>query len=408
MAVMSSLPNEIFVEILSYLDSPDLARTALVSHHLYALAAPLLYKTPCVIANNRSPHASAYFLHTLLAGGHESLVNQVTFLTLLWDEPNIRSILTSNIMAAAVRFGLDQYRLSSQDTHFLILLHLLPRLSVLDVSPPHRHHAVEAFMGAQRSIAHSSLPLALQSLREFRCLSDPRLGGLTRRTLKAIMNLPSIRTVSVAMLEQSYQSSPLPAKPTSPVTDLRIWYNDNRLWSLGRILQYPRALERFSFCLVALDGDFYLPAIADALQPLKNTLQYLRIDFSDLLKTDISDAYNLPTADTIGSLHDWPVLRSVTTSLMLLVGNRVHEEPLCLAERLPAGICELGILTDHYGGRCQMVDMLVDMLQKKKVMLPKLKRLAVKMGLISQNNLKRLRAACEAVEVILVEELSSW
>lgn len=192
----------------------------------------------------------------------------------------------------------------------------------------------------------------------------------------------------------------------------------------------PRALERFSCRVEAENGNFHLPRVGYALESHRESLQYLRLDFTqvaetdsgefnddlalgfiEIVETDNSETNDDSTTYTIGSLRGWPVLRTLVTSLLPIVGEGLRPNCLQLADMLPAGIVNLEILRDDYWPSREVVRQIVEMLGGKEAMVPGLKRLAVPTNISSTKEpglQQRLRAACEAAAVTLVEDTSSW
>lgn len=409
MAVLNDLPNELVCEILSNLRSTHLVRVARVSPRLYAVCMPLLYKAPTVVSEGRTSHFLERFTQTLLSQGHESLANHVTSLKLRWDHHDAAPELTPRTAAYASRRGLLALWMTSQDVRFCVLLHLLPRLSVLNISSPHYFRAFEQFMRAQRFLHPTARPLGLQCLRELYCVWNNHDQGITRKALVVFMGLPSIRTINVPISEESYPNSHLPVRPTSPVTDITLHYDSTTIWSVPRILQLPIALQRFTFRIDSPDGGFYLQGLGRAMLPLRETLQFLRLDFSEMGDTDSDESFGHATVATIGSLRDWPMLRTVITSLMPLLGRGLKPESPRLVDVLPRGIRNLEIKDDYYWQEADIVSQAMQLLAEKQLMVPALEKLA---GLLDfEPNLEfllRMRLGGGDLSVAFVDDTRSW
>lgn len=409
MAVLNDLPNELLCEILSNLRSTHLTRVARVSPRLYAVCMPLLYKAPTVMSEGRTSHFLERFTRTLLSQGHESLANHVTSLKLRWDHHDDAPELTPRIAAYASRRGLLSLWMASQDVRFCVLLHLLPRLSVLNISAPHYFHAFEQFMRAQRSLHPAARPLGFQNLRELYCVWNNHEQGITRKALVVFMGLPSIRTINVPISEESYPHSHLPVPPTSPVTDITLYYDSTTIWSVPRFLQLPIALQRFTFHIDSPDGGFHLQGFGRAMKPLRQTLQYLHLDFSELGDTDSDESFGHATVATIGSLRDWPMLRTVITSLMPLLGRGLQPDSPRLVDVLPRGIRNLEIKDDYYWEEGDIVSQAMQLLAEKQLMVPMLEKLA---GLLDfEPNLEylvRMRLGGGDLSVTFVDDTGTW
>lgn len=410
MAIIDQLPNEIFAEIVSSLSANDLASTSRVSIHFHAICEPFLYRAPCMVVNSHTPKSLEKFLRTILVHGRPQLLDHVSTLTLRWSHRISPSRLAPDIKSIASRLGLDQYSPSPQDTQLLVLLHVL-RLTVLDISPPQACGAFNRFMQTHDSSLLNSLPRGLQFLREFRSSRGTNGCGVSRKTVRAFMTLPSMRKMDVALVENSYPKSSY-VDHISTVTELKLSYETStKIWSLRCILGMPHALERFSFSLAAHDGHFNAPGFGKALKPIENSLKYLRLDFSyfiDMQSSDESDDGNQVT-DTIGSLREWPLLQTVVISLLPLLGCEPGPLMPRLVDVLPANIRNLEILSDYYWWHEDVMDQILKMLEDKPTMLPRLQRVAAfTVGVMSPARRERLMVACNAVGVTLVDDTSAW
>lgn len=225
------------------------------------------------------------------------------------------------------------------------------------------------------------------------------------------MNLPSIRIIDVHLdtADDSYLGTSK-SNATSSVTDLRISYEGAIFWSFHTIFKIPQALERFS-CTVDSGYGFYLPTFGNSLKLLRGSLQSLRLDFTQVAETNSSEVDNddNAVASTLFSLRDWPVLRTVMTSLLPLLGIGLRPDSSRLVDVLPVGIRELEILSDDYWSFAEVVHEVLEMLGQKAVMVPRLEKLAVLTAReMKPETMERLKLACEAAGVMLVQDTSSW
>lgn len=411
MVLLQCLPNEILLDIFSRLHHRDLARASRVSRRLCQISQPLLYRDPFLLKSSPPTPLSA-FLRSLLTPGREALATYVRDLTVEWDMGDIWSVTT--FRQAQSRRGLDRTQALSGGTQLMMLLHLLPELHGLHLLPPDQCDPFDKLMKslcAQRRIA--TLPIALQSLREFRCHWDSRYGGVSVEALVLLLRLPYIRSINISLAREIEVCTPtlnatiVAAAGTSTITHLEFAFVQSRPSSLGGILKIPRALTHFSYFggRENLD-DFDLAAFGTTLQPLQRSLKSLHLDFSSLYSHAI-DGDNKPTT-TIGSLHNWPVLGTVRCPLQLLLGQRPQLDSLLqLADVLPVGTRDLEILGDQYWSFAETVHQVVVLLGRKE-MVPCLKRVAVYKDYGRDYELVgKLRAACRVAEVEL-EELYQW
>lgn len=419
MAFTGYFPDEIILEIFAYLSCSGLASTSRASHHFHAISQPLLYRAPVLINNLRTQDTLEIFLNSLLTPGREWLAYHVQSLTLQLYYPQASLRITPEIATVASRFMINWRRLTAQYTYLVILLNLLPRLRTIDFSPLHSNRSFGQFLRETRlapliTFHPEALPIAFQSLREFRCIQRDNSNGLTAVALISFMNLPSIRTMEIHL--DTADNSYLPTctgNPPSTVTDLRLSYEGAIFWALQTILKMPRALERFSCTVTSDEG--YFPK--NSLEPLRNSLRSLRLDFTKVTETysseydddDDDDDGDDPAALVINPLRDWPVLRTVMSSLMPLLGVGLWPYLPRLVDALPVGIRELEILSDYYWSPAETVREVLEMLGEKVVMVPALEKLAVLTAeRMKPEEIERLRVACEAAGVTLVEDTSSW
>lgn len=405
MALLKHLPHEILLEIFSLLCCIDLASTSRVSRRLRIVSEPLLYRAPSLYISDEEqlPQNFYMFLRTLLTPGREVLATHVRSLTLEWEylegtpEPEI-----TLFAAAASRLGIAQ-PIVSGGGQAVLLLHLLPHLQVLEVDPPETLDAFSTFMEAQHEVQHTQmLPLGLQSLREYFCCWT---GGVSPRTLLALLKLPCIRTIIVQFSDEvDFLSAMADPDITSTVTNFRLLNSVVSSSSLAYILKIPRALEQFVFCVRGFD----LLSFGDALEPLRNTLQSLTLDFQCVCSMNYKIADEISTYP-IGSLREWPVLYTVRCSMVALLGMGPQgDSPRLLEHVLPVGIRELEILSDQHWLPEEVVDQVVLLLERKEVVVAKLQKVVVLTDWKRNPERQKLRDACEAVNVELVDGCSSW
>ncbi|KAL0638709.1 hypothetical protein Q9L58_002287 [Maublancomyces gigas] len=394
MLPLQSFPNEILLDIFSRLQHRDLARTSRVSREI---SQPLLYKDPFLLKSS-PPTPLGMFLQSLLTPGREALATYVRDLTVEWDN------------VSQTGSDITRYRgAQSTGTQLMTLLHMLPELHGLHLLPPYQCDQFDRLFGsfhARQSIA--TLPLAFQSLREFRCHWDSHDRGVSTEAIVLLLRLPYIRRINIPFATETEPCSPTvnaaiaAAAGTSTITHLEFALVLSRPSSLAAILKIPRALMHFSYFGGRQNLDaFDLAAFGRTLQPLRRSLKSLHLDFTNLYSNDRDN--NKLTA-TIGSLHQWPVLNIIQCPLLALLGQGPQSDsPLQLADVLPVGIRELEILSDRYWSLADTVHEVVVLLGQKE-MVPRLKRVAVYKDYRGDYQLpEKLRAACRAAEVELVE-----
>lgn len=407
MPALEQLPYEIAAKILSYLPASDLLSTSSLSRHMHAISQPLLYRAPYLpYTEEMVPAPLHLFLRTLLSSGGETLATYIRSFRLDYGgdieepdteddelEPTPDSLGDLALLVAAVTpLGLHQY-LESEVGRLLLLLHLVPRLNSLHLRPLHRGNpSVFKFIdGHNDTLSTDALPPGLRQLREFYCLAGYGC-GLSPADLLTVLSLPCIRKIHIQVLNASCISVDTArlAAATSTVTNLLFVEADNSQRSLECILKIPIALTHFAYCAKSSHPSFDM---AVALQPLRASLTHLHLECEDVLLH-------------IGSLRDWPALRTVRSSLTSLIGKGPQDKSLSLADVLPVGLLKLEILRDPYWPVLGEVGKTVELLGRKETAVPALVTLAVMISPAGMTRDRRyqanLRHACENNGVLLV------
>lgn len=144
---------------------------------------------------------------------------------------------------------------------------------------------------------------------------------------------------------------------------------------------------------------FDLAEFGTMLEPLRRSLKALHRDIWDISPTAAAAASHQPIT-AIGSLRDWPVLRTVKRPLLVLLGRQ--KNPMRrLADVLPAGLRELEILGDCYCPFEDAVHEIVMLSAQKEKVLPRLQSVTV-YGSYNRNLVEKLRASCLKAGVKLV------
>lgn len=410
MAVIQSLPNEIFISILSCLPRSDLVNTSLVSHRLYAISQPLLYKKVTLISGGDNPTALYVFLRTLLTPGREYLTLLVRTLVLDWDNfeyipPVAPKSETALFTTKASHLGIGD-PLESEGAQVVMLMHLFPRLHALHLIPPQFSDDFEELMEEHHATTDAAmLPRSLQSIREFSWSWFAGQTGISSTMLLTLLRLPSIRDINVHIIDEVEWPHP-GTKDTiavpdytgvSGVTHLKFRYGNISPSSLTRILKLPRALTHFSYR--AKEGfNFNFADLGAALRPLRHSLRHLDLD----LFWGIGHIqFEVVPRTTLGSFQDWPVLRYLRIPMMPLLGKDRSD---LLAYMLPVGLCELEILSDPYWLFPDVVGEVVVMLGRKASMLPSLRELKIVDKSTCLEVVQKLRAACKVANVELEDD----
>lgn len=358
MATLDTLPYETLTQILAGLSNTDLVHISCLSPRLRAVAEPMLYKAPYLSEANRP--SLAIFLRTVLLPGRESVATHVKSLRVAgWC--GYHSLDTPGLPHSP----------GSYATELVFLLHLLPSLQALEIAhsntssdfpPPLESHDGQL----------STLPLALHSLHEF-CCAILSFCGRRARSILTFLGLLCNPSISTPINRQNGLVMPVADHTPAALSITILRVSDGLpIAPLRYLLKDLTALTHFSYSAFVLH-DFDMHEFMHALEPLRNTLQYLHLDFTTEREPDIEDA--LPFIG--GSLRTWPVLRTLVCGLMPLLGKHDETSTLRLVNVLPPSLRELEILQDHYWTYVERMTQAVELMEQMETVVPMLKSLVV-------------------------------
>lgn len=336
MATIEAMPNEILSSVLSHLGRADLVATSQVSRHFCTLSRIPLYKEPNLPlefdedgwrpeCSDSAQECLGLFLRTLLLSpARETLAHYVQALSMDLEcdiESNTRTPGTDELTAAASNLGYKDHPLTIQGAQLTLMLRLLPRLTSLDLrSNPRPRVRYTHFQDSLMSPA--TLPVALRNIRVFKCIGDPYLTYITPPMLLALLKLPSIREISASVRSNLYQDEQFKsalaiAVGTSRVTKLFLARRSVTPEFIIDVLQVPKSLTHFSCAPynTFYDREDHVHDLRQALALHKFSLAELDLDPWDT--TDL-DAWK---CKTIGTFPEWPVLRTLRLSLVMLLGD---------------------------------------------------------------------------------------
>lgn len=294
----------------------------------------------------------------------------------------------------------------------VLLLHLLPNLRILESTLPQftnteRSEFLDVFLEEQLSIPANNLSGGFHSLREIRGSVGPDTCRVTLKMLLAMLRMPSMRKIKVRMaavetdpaedIDHIFDAN----KRISSVTELDLDDCFMSATTLNKLLQVPRALTHLSF---RDTGDFLggsdstLPCTA--MSQVRETLQYLSLRISDrnIYDNREDDVPEDERPHSIGSLHDWPQLRTVKTSLLPLILQPKSR----LGNALPAVIRELTLNGSQYWSCMQTVDEVIDVLNHKELYgVSDLSVINIKKWMVFGRRTYWLADACDAAGVQL-------
>lgn len=396
MAVLINLPNELLVHIFSDLDCFDLAPVSRASRRLHAVVEPLLYQHVSLGTRRPSPPVIRLFLRTLLS--RPVLAGYVRLLTLRWDTPwappDARKT-SAPLNAVAARVGL-RYPLHSHGAEIALLLHLLPGLETLDLSPPEFFDVLDDFLTSQASLPPAALAPGLQSLRTV-CYRSPGRIAADMTTLLALLTLPALRTLDIGFVDvdgAGHVDDSRVAPGSSRVTDLRVGFDDVDAALLARVLMVPSALTRLELDQGGCDG---ARGFAGALRSVGGTLEYLALTLD-------SDGV------CVGSLRGWEALREVRCSMAALVGPR--RDGVVLGELLPQALERLWVEGDDAWRFEEVVGLVEGLVKGREAYgLVQLGRVVLEREVVEgrgECGVGRLRKMCGKVGVELVVKDAWW
>lgn len=423
MAVLDKLPSELLAEILSDLSNSDLLSTSLVSHRLHDLSMPLLYQAPVLRdAGPRTFRPSLkIFLWTILTPGREFLATHVRALTWNWDRTRSTRRCPSEdtiLNPIALRFGVRP-DFDSEDVRLLLLIHLVPHLRVLTITPPVHYSIFMKLLGSYHTSPTDTLPLNLAaastvgplllSLREFRFPLMPRYRGISHRILMMILRLPSISHVDVHITDRDacLVATTKFVAASSSVRKLRLADTNRDFRYLPQLLMVPIALTHFSYSMLRPRPTFDHKNFYKAMRPLRFSVVNLHLD----LRLRPEDPYQRAWTghDVSWSLQEWTVLRTLSCSLVVLLARPRKGVPVDLACLLPVSLRELEIREDVHWPYATVVEVVVELLEQKMAAVPVLERVAVMpMAQVDPQALEQLSDACEAAGVSLIDTSLCW
>lgn len=289
-----------------------------------------------------------------------------------------------------------------EDGQVVLLFYLLPNLRLLTLATSQDYDMVDDFLEGLSVFPTESFPAGFKSLREVQYRYN--FGRITPKSLIALLKMPSIRTIRVRVLDDMSILSPAAYSDSSSVTKLDFLHGTVNTLALSRVLMMPRALTHFTFTDCLGDpGTFDCAVFARGLRASRPTLQYLRLSVADSYDGIAEKAPNAPQ-NTIGSLYDWPVLRSIWCPVGVLLGKspsrRGRPVTLRLAEVLPAVLTDFRV-APVWGGwqMMEVVDKLVELVEEKNIYGPdQLTRITASMNKADE---ERLGVACNGTRVVM-------
>lgn len=155
------------------------------------------------------------------------------------------------------------------------------------------------------------------------------------------------------------------------------------------------------------------------MRPLARTLVSLRLELMLAGPVENGQVNRIETGGTTWSLVEWTALRTLSCSLVALMGVWTAERVGELARFLPRGLIELEVVGDCHWGYAAAVEELVGLVMWKDVLVPCLEKVAVRaqkrvVRAMAQPGMdgearEMLRSACKAAGVTgvtLVDKIS--
>lgn len=340
-----AMPTEILGQIVSSLNLAELMIISLVSRRMETITQPLRLKEihlrTCTLTMDIPVDSSNQtdvvvvsslqrFVHMLLDPRGQMVATHVRSVRLLWVHASQMGYTTQQDveLLSSSPFPIVQ----RANMKLMNLLVRLPRLRRLHFSIPGEVFICDAFTGWLTTPRLA----ALQFLQEFSITSIQDSYYIMQYTsLLLLLSLPCIDTINMHRIEIS--GDPSNSTPASTSTVTKLGFRDMKLSVsvLRGITRVPRALTHFSLCSISINESHDL---RDAFSGMQHSLQYLYFHFEyGNNDTDLSPLM-------LGSLREWPQLRTVKCPILLLLSpDRSNSAPR-LADVLPVGICELEIV----------------------------------------------------------------
>lgn len=405
MPTLEDFADEIFLAIFSHLLCLDLANACRINRRLGAIGQISLYRTPVLSSCRQEPNTLQVFLHTVIQ--NPQLAGYVRHLTLeTRDSPDVDEIHDLSITTALSLPTIGSLGKQFRQSRLLLLLHLLPNLQTLTVLRDCVPDLLDTFIAHHVSPRETrTLPVGFRSLRHIHLeFNWSRPFGYTASTVMVLLSLPSIRTINVEIQDDFTPTEY--AGISSSVVGLALRSGSITHESLGHVLQVPRALTRFTLEYCTLTQlVFHGPDFGRALRVVRATLQHLQLSLCDY--TEIGPRFtDLCEPNTIGSLRDWPVLKSVRCPLTPLLGLGPEIAASRLVDVLPVGIVQFAIEGDHYWTGEEAADQIAAMLAPEDMGgLQSLEEIIIGRKISVEADM--LAHACTAVGVVLCLN-SSW
>lgn len=412
MATLPDCPNETLRDIASYLGTYDILSFSRVSRHFHSISLPFIYKAPRLFTGGwYQPSNLPHFIQTLLA--KPALANHVRSLHTDLEYCESEPPSPGNDTHVASAASLPEYHGRNHGLHLVQLLHMLPRLTLLDLRPPDEPGYVSRLTNLLAALKNRTmLAVGLQNLREFRSVMHI---GFTAEFLIAAMTLPSIRTIAVTVsinFGDDNEGEPLRIKKvgdtaiaaagTSTLTDLQLLRTDLSAELLASLLGVPRALTRFQHMSAFPQTDFDLARFGSVLGSLAPSLEHLNIGFGETNRvyTNGTDGW----AGSIGALGNWHALEILECPMMALLGRTPLDE-LSLVGVLPRGLRSLRVTEDVFWSTSRSVEVIVRLLETgEMVSLREIRLLFMDDIGVPRSVLDRLGRACEEAHVAVVTQ----
>lgn len=403
----NAVPHEIFFQIFSYLVKEDLAAVSIASRRFHAIAEPLYYKHVVLRSADDGNSATAFtcFLRSILS--RPILGNYVRSLNIasggvcidFGRDPQNASD-TALVTAAARDLGI-QCSLTCHGGQLELLFHLLPSIQSLALSLPANTNGFDEFLVQQSFLPTAALPAGLKTLRDIWFHHN---NVVSPKSLLVLLMLPSVRTIHVPDIGNMGDIGDTTAcDGRSSVTQLTFGFASIPTLSLTRILGVPRALTHFTYIDRIRDPWRFDSALFGlALRRFHGTLQYLRLTLGNRSGYSPHDDLSM---DALGSLRDWPVLRSVWCPMSVMLGRWPVLSTARLVDVLPVVISDLRVgnkVFDRWR-YLQVMTQVMEVLEQKKVSgFENLEKITMMMRGRSRVAEEKMRVACAAVRVTLV------
>lgn len=233
--------------------------------------------------------------------------------------------------------------------------------------PPAHAEPFSAF--AQQHVRGGALPLGLRRVRDVRFYLQHVGNTAHPAVLLLLAGLPRLHTLDVRFLNELDEDDGVAAvcgaEGVSEMVCLRLGYGGVPTWAFEMLLPLARSLTHFAYGDVASGGlrGFEAARVGRALYGARETLRSLVLCFREVEEGEVvHDGREEHSQTVLGSLREWPVLRSVRCSMAPLLGRGACR----LVDVLPRVLTRLVVECDELWEEERTREEVVDLFKRRR------------------------------------------